>query len=154
MHQTGLVDFNFQIHYFEDMVQASAPHPEIIVNEGNSSSGISFRVIFLILGLLIIIVGISLGVYLTQKQTNLTPKASEIKPTIQPIQKTTNAPPKSTAITKGDGNSDGKVDEKDLLLIKSLRSKPAGNYPQLDFNGDGVINSFDIASLNKALSGK
>ncbi len=63
--------------------------------------------------------------------------------------------PKLTAITRGDLNSDGSVNQKDLaMLSKYMRNKtlyPLDEYAMAaaDINGDGSVNQKDLAILSK-----
>ena len=54
-----------------------------------------------------------------------------------------------------DINCDGKADAQDLVLLRTalLNSADAEEYPELDINGDGVINILDLIRLKKYISG-
>lgn len=54
-----------------------------------------------------------------------------------------------------DIDGDGKADAQDLVLLRTalLNSADAEEYPELDINGDGVINILDLIRLKKYISG-
>ncbi|MBO4423791.1 MAG: dockerin type I repeat-containing protein [Clostridia bacterium] len=56
--------------------------------------------------------------------------------------------------TPGDVNGDGKINNKDVvLLFRRVSGDPAGAVEEnCDFNGDGVVNNKDVVSLFRAVS--
>lgn len=158
-----------------------AAKPEIIINQPESNSSLNFkgRNVLLSLAVFVLVSGVGVGVYLVDQRTNLLPQAKEISPTPVASQAANNpsssnrpalpprlqagsssallveesASPSATPVAqKGDGNNDGKIDAADLTIANSLRNKPASENPQLDINGDGIINSFDISALAKLIN--
>ena len=63
---------------------------------------------------------------------------------------------KEQAVTKGDINGDGEVDNKDVVLLFRFLSggSDEGLIKKLmDFNGDGFVNNKDVATLFRYISG-